>query len=343
MRQEILSFALSPEKAMQRRKHRKQAWCGAIGCTLGIAGFVLFVVITDYDITMMLPAVIPGLVIGSGWSVAKLYAQHREADRVDLGNRALRLYQFGKYRQIEYADVGGLSSFLADDGFNTHYFAAELRSRSGARLGRFTEDFPDFEYLYDELRRRLARSGIFVGDDDEICRVRRCRKRGTLRAQIGFCLFGVAICLFLAVMLDGERREHETFQSRAHIAIAVVTRHFRDFHPYLEIKFTDEQGGEHVLERSIELRRWRALKVGDPVFVYYLADDPETTTFEIQGTGPHIPMTIACMVFAILLAVGVFAAFRGYCLEFFQRKVVLLRPGEVIEDRHEKQLVQSFS
>ncbi len=259
----LMTLTLNPKSGMKRRKHRFFAWLGMACTFVYLAVLLLFdSYLPDRDLYIRLFDAIYGF---TAWSIVTLHTLRMEADEIELDDQEIRLHSFGTCRHINYRDIDGMASLVSVNRFGNYHFVADLRSRLGKRIGRFTEDFSDFNFIYDEVRRRLAAVGVDAGDEEEVQAVRQRRKRFALLMQLVLC---TGVATFFSILL----------------------------------------------------------------VIIMQDDDMMGRLFPV-----HFVVTVLCLALITSSLFGVYGALRGYCIDIFHRRIsTILRPGETLEDWHEK-------
>jgi len=325
----------------KKKRASKRFWMRLYFPLILLAGALWTTVFRDVD-RSFIGAFFPAFGIYSVWCLGVWCKLRREAEHISLGESGATIYLSGKPRLIPYSRIAGVTTFMVQDYAEKQRFVAEARTAGGRRLFRFGTDFSDFDTIVDELRLRTGH-GVEAGDvEREERRVRLARKRFSVKMSIVVGLVMIAIGVFGGIMILWERSEQQEFRGQGTVAFAEVVRRDHAAKSHLDVRFTDQNGVEHTQSLPVSSRKWDYYKEGKIIPVTYLPNEPEKITLFSQAERSVFFIMLAPVFFLVLGLVMAITGFLGYSIEIVNKKFALLRPGEVIEDRAEPGVIDTF-
>jgi hypothetical protein len=162
---------------------------------------------------------------------------------------------------------------------------------------------------------------------------RKKRREAWLLVTIG-PLF-VALAFFVGLDAQREIRQQTALRESGQAVVATVVKH-EMFHvtPRLEYEFRDAAGRNHTRNTMVETRVWQGLKVGAPVNVRYVPDDPaysrllEGDADDASNHDPRLMLIVAplCGGMGVLFALAGALMFRGLDVDAWVNRTLGIKP-----------------
>ena len=328
------------DTAKRERKWKIAGW--AIVLLICLATLPLLIILTFTTPPEKLPfggaagGVFGGLAALIFFAAAFLITSIRTPSRVELLPRGILLHSAHASREILYADIA--STTCLDDASPQEQTRVVfvLAGANGKPLAKISNQIERFDDLKAEVRRRVAEmSGRTqeTAEDDRRARLKqRGRQRRFILAGTGIMtIFGAAAFLFLGnEQLNLLRLAREGTEARG-----VVLRHYvhNNIAHRIEYAFAVPEKGSYSRNTMLPEEQWRLHGVMQPVTIVYIPEKPDFNRLEDEPEESHV-LALCAGVFLVLTMGALFVtAWKGYDVEVVKGKIMLLRPGELREDR----------